>query len=496
MSTIQQARREVQRSVRRALALAQRADGPAVDVEALLWKELLATGRAMMALFFAVRAHRPRAVQYVHEGRCYELVGREDAVVGTLFGRVSYQRSVGRQVNARTAARDLPLDRELGLPAGFTQPVVALVSQLCAMMAFGQARRLFESILGWAPSPRAVLRMVDATGGQAKPFLDQAELPEDDGEVLVIEVDSKGAPAISSGEYARRIGRRGPRGTNRRHQRRARRRARPRQRRAPGKKSKNAKMAAVGAIYTLKREADGKLEGPLNKRVYATFESHRALFEWLRTEAQRRGYGTATFNKVLFLADGSEIIWDLKAEFFPDADAALDWFHIVEKLWDAGKAICRHTRRQREALESLVGRFKRLLRSGKVSAVIDELRAALEATPATGPGNKYRRDVLARVLHHFVANEARMQYQRLRFEDLPISTGIIEGTVRHLVGMRLDGPGMRWSRDRAEAVLHLRCIMINGQWRAFESFLARQTRFRLAGQPVPTRTHDAKLKAA
>jgi len=45
-----------------------------------------------------------------------------------------------------------------------------------------------------------------------------------------------------------------------------------------------------------------------------------------------------------------------------------------------------------------------------------------------------------------------------------IRSQAVEGAVRNLVGMRLDGPGMRWSRDRAEHVLHLRCILLNGQW--------------------------------
>ena len=85
-----------------------------------------------------------------------------------------------------------------------------------------------------------------------------------------------------------------------------------------------------------------------------------------------------------------------------------------------------------------------------------------------------------------------MRYKHLRSEDLPIGSGVIEGAVRHLVGVRLDGPGMRWGRDRAEAVLHLRCVLINGAWSAFEAFLASRPAFRLRAQPVPTRTHDAK----
>jgi len=116
----------------------------------------------------------------------------------------------------------------------------------------------------------------------------------------------------------------------------------------------------------------------------------------------------------------------------------------------------------------------------------------LDETPATGPGNKYRREVLDKVVNHFAENADRMRYKQLRSEDLPIGSGVIEGAVRHLVGVRLDGPGMRWGRDRAEAVLHLRCVLINGQWSAFEAFLASRSGFRLRGRPVPARTHDAK----
>jgi hypothetical protein len=84
-----------------------------------------------------------------------------------------------------------------------------------------------------------------------------------------------------------------------------------------------------------------------------------------------------------------------------------------------------------------------------------------------------------------------MRYAELRCEDLDIGTGAVEGAVRNLVGMRLDGPGMRWGRDRAEMVLHLRCIVLNEQWEAFCSHLAGRA-LRLAPQPKPARTHDAK----
>jgi hypothetical protein len=488
--SIEEKRREVQAAFGAAYKLANEGEvGPLAVFEPALWSLSLATGRALMALWLARCSARPRPARYEHDGNTYAITGTETGEVGTRFGKVAYEGPVGRLVGWKRAARDLPLDRELGLCGGFSLLVVTTIVKLCAQMAFASARRTFLDIFAWSPSPRATLRMVDGLGAQARPFLDQAPPPEGDGEVLVIQVDGKGAPAISSREHARRRQpHRRPKSGTKRHERRERRRETPRVRRAPGKKSKNAKMAAVGVLYTLRKTPSGKLEGPVNKRVYGTFVSYRALFEWLAREAKKRGYGTTKFSKVLFVADGAEVLWDLQQEFFPDADVCLDWFHVVEKLWKAGKALHRSSRTR---LEAWISVQKKRLRSGQVQAVIDELQSILAATPRTGPGNKHRREVLTKTAAHFAKNAARMRYHAIRRQDLDIGSGVAEGAVRHLVGVRLDGPGMRWGRDRMEAVLLLRCILINGQWDDFARFLATKNRVVLRSQPIPTRPHDA-----
>jgi hypothetical protein len=87
-----------------------------------------------------------------------------------------------------------------------------------------------------------------------------------------------------------------------------------------------------------------------------------------------------------------------------------------------------------------------------------------------------------------------MRYAHWMEQDLVIATGQVEGAVRHLVGERLDCSGMRWLRGKAEAVLHLRCIELNGDWDQFESWFHRQTQTSLAtgkrhkvltNQPLP-----------
>lgn len=186
MHSVEQARQQVQKQMQQALELAASAKPRlAGDVEQALWSALLGIGQALMALYFARQAERwGLGRRYRHEGRTFEVVEHESSEAGTRFGKVAWQRPAARDVANRRRARDLPLNRELGLAGGFTLPVVLLVTRLCAQMAFASARMLFKSIVGWAPSPRAVLRMVDAAGQHAVAFCEQAEPLEEDGEVL------------------------------------------------------------------------------------------------------------------------------------------------------------------------------------------------------------------------------------------------------------------------------------------------------------------------
>lgn len=486
---IERAQRDVQGAFEDAISLAANDDGTFAAFESELWVRLLAAGRALVSLFLVRAARRPRAAAYSAGDKRYVLAGERTTDLKSRFGSVPFTRPTGRRVGNARAACDLPVDRDIGLVSGFSVGVVMDVTRLCAQQPFASARRTFKQFCNWTPSTRSTLRMVDAVGGKARGFLDDAPAPDDDGEVLVIQVDGKGAPTISSRERARRARpRRQPSGASGRHQRRSRRRETPRVRRKPGKKSKNAKVAALGVLYTLRRTDDG-LDGPVNKRVYATFTNYRTLFKWIQAEAIKRGYGTTKFTRVLFVADGADVLWRLQEEFFPGVETCLDWYHVAEKLWEAGKAIHRD---DAAAVEAWVREQKLRLLRGSFHAVTTALDAALTETPRTGPGNKYRRTILGKTLAHFDKNRMRMRYQHLRRLDLDIGSGAVEGAVRNVIGVRLDGPGMRWGLDRIERVLHLRCVLINGLWDAFAEHLAGTRDLRLAAKPVPARTHDAK----
>jgi len=485
VTTIERLERDVHSAMQVVRALSDRSTDTLTAVERDLWHSLLGVGRAIVALYLAKQAARPRACQYVHDGFAFvlDVHNRRKNEIGTRFGKVTFCRPIGRAVGMRLRA-DLPLYRELGLCSAFSLGTVTTLVQLCAVMAFAGARELFAQFHGWAPSTRATLRMVDAVGAQAKDFLDAAEAPDDDGTIIIIQVDGRGAPMISSTEHARRRQpKRKSKGTKR-LARRVRRLAHPKPRRKKGDKSKNAKVAFVGVIYTLKQMRHG-WEGPIHKRVYGTFESHEALFQRLLPIAKRRGYGR---KPSYFIADGAEHIWRNQQKYFPDATPCVDWYHVAEKLWEA--AGCLHPEGS-QALRQWVDEQLAKLRKGQIPRLLEDLAATYNAIPKTGPGNKGRRKRLFNILDYLAKHDHRMPYAELRARELDIGSGAVEGAVRNLVGLRLDGPGMRWGRDRAEMVLHLRCIVLNGLWDSFCKSLECTT-LKLAATPVPARTHDAK----
>jgi hypothetical protein len=487
-ATICRAEREVQGAVDRVRRCAEPKAGATLgSIESELWTALLALGRAIMTLWLLRCATRERPTTYEHDGMRYVLdhCARRRSEIGTRFGKVPFVRAIGRALG-RGQRADLPIDRELGLCSGFSLGTVTAVVRLCAMMAFGTARRTFEEFNEWAPSSRATLRMVDALGAEARGFLDANAVPAEDGEVLVIQVDGRGAPMITAAEHARRRAPRKSSQGTRRQARRNRRREHPRPRRGPGEKSKNAKLAFVGVVYTLRVTRSG-CEGPINKRLIATFESHDALFRWLaeHVAARRRPR-----QRIVFLADGSEHIWRLQERYFPDAEVCIDWYHVVEKLWEAGTCLFKEGTSE---LKTWVYEQKRRLRAGFILSLIADLKQAHSRISKTGPGNKARRQRLVKIIAYLDAHAHRMRFRELRDDDLDIGTGVVEGAVRNLIGLRLDGPGMRWSRDRAEMILHLRCILLNEQWDDFCRHLAPRN-LRLAAQPVPARTHDAKAQ--
>ena len=87
---------------------------------------------------------------------------------------------------------------------------------------------------------------------------------------------------------------------------------------------------------------------------------------------------------------------------------------------------------------------------------------------------KGKRKKLKAVIGYLEKRTRMMEYGKWREQDLVIASGVVEGAARYVIGERMDNSGMRWLKQRAEAVLLLRCIEVNGDWDSFWDWSQKQ----------------------
>lgn len=425
----------------------------------------------------------------------FRLSGSEPRSFNTWFGVTRYRRSYARSVEGGVG--HFPLDLELGLLGDRISPTLLVTgARLATRMSFAEARE----VLGWfvpdAPSTEVLEQAVLGLGHHTEGWFEVAPVPTSEGEVLVILFDGKCVPTAREAELTRRRGDRKskPPAASPRHRGRAARAAlTPQPRRKKGDKAKNGKQVTVVVMYTLKMEGT-LLHGPLNRRVYASFGKKKHAFAFARREAERRGFGPRTDRTVQLLTDGDPDLHRGVDEFFgakdfPNRVVTVDIVHVLEKLWDAGRA--RHPEGS-EALADWVETQEDRLYGDKVALVIDELRQWLEKIPKTGPGNKGRRTRVSDAIRYLDSRSDKMAYGTCSARDLEVGTGMVEGAVKSIVAKRCDNGGMRWIRERAQAIIQLRCVDANGHWNAFAGWALGRLRGAATANGRPERLQTKK----
>lgn len=465
---------------------------PFSDFEDGLWVRVMRLACLLVRLFLMARRERSDLKPHLADD-LYRLGDPEaQRQLQTRFGEVTYARPY---LICRAGGSGYhPLDAELGLTRdGFSPWVIQFVCRLTTRLSFAASRTVCRSAFGWSPSTEVIEKWVMGLGRHAQPFAQQKAAPPNDGEVLVIEVDGKCPPTATEEELRKR---RGPRSHAakcgcgcQRHRGQAKRKRRgSKKRRKKGDKSKNGKEVMVVVMYTLRRGDDGRLHGPINKRVWASFAGRKSAAAWARAEATKRGFGPDTTKVVQIVLDGAKGLKQNLEPLFPKAIFTLDVCHVVERLWALGHHF--HAEASEE-LKACVEEWKELVYGGREAELIERLQTLLKQVPRHGPGTKGRRQALAAQIKYLEPRLAMMRYHEWRQQDLVLASGQVEGAVRHVVGERLDCAGMRWIPGRAEALLHLRCIELNGDWDEFIAWTAGQHQAMLiARQTVLIRTNQ------
>ena len=394
----------------------------------------------------------------------------------SIFGEHRFERHVyGTRETQKIEA--VPLDARLNLPEGdFSYVLQEWDQSFCVQNPFNQSSSSVERILNLRQSVGSLERMNVAMASHVEPFrVDQETPPEGkEASIMVVAADGKGVP------MRRKEGD-----------------ARPKDPKHPkkGEKKNKKRMACVGAAYTIEpfvrnaddivnemlhEEAEKRRPKPQHKRIRADLtqevdgeevNAKDIVFGWLAEEIETRNPEAA--KPTVFLCDGEHALEDKANELLPaEVTQILDIYHSLEKLWDA--AHCFHAEGTDEA-RTFVDRRLRMLLNGDAEYVIRGLRQMKTKHDLRGSKAKTVNDV-TRYYHN---NRHRMKYDQYLAAGYPIGSGAVEGACRNLVKDRMEGSGMRWKPEGAQAMLSLRATFLNGDWDRFCVFRIDQETERL-----------------
>jgi hypothetical protein len=442
---------------------------------AALEEQVCARGRELQRLQFqahldlrAAREERRRDVTGPDGSARPRAERGRTRLLSSVFGPVTVSRIAYRAPGMPDVH---PADAELGLPPGrHSHGLRKLAAAEAARGSFGQAAAAVAARTGSRLGKRqgeeqARLAAADFAGFYASRTPPAAP----PGDVLVLECDGKGIVVLP--------------GQMRPEQQRKSRGKKPKQpdgRLSRGETRNRRRMAEAAAVFDVTpvpRSPDGIMRPPgaPGPRPRAP----RAKGKWV--PARNPGTAAAVVAAAFAEADrrdpARERTWTALADGNPhqiariQAEAAardvtvtivVDFMHVIEHLWDAAWCFCPEA--SPEAGPWVRAHAAAILAGGAAGA--GGAAAAIRAAAASaGDQLSTAKARAAAAVAAYLDNKAPfLDYPKALAAGWPISTGVIEGTCRHLVKDRMDITGARWGIQTAEAVLQLRALHANGDF--------------------------------
>ena len=341
-----------------------------------------------------------------------------------------------------------PADRELDIEKTDFSPGVRRMQAVVGQEApFDHGREQMKVLADLEVTTKSVERTAEAIGADIA-RLEQAEiqkalqldLPVMAGEpipVMYVQVDGTGVPVVKKETLGRP-------GKN------------------PGQPA-HTREAKLGCVFTQTTwDSEGyALRHPDSTTYTGAIETAEEFGRRIYAEAWRRGWGRAA--QKVALGDGADWIWNLVAEHFPGTTQIVDLYHARQHLWDVVRALHPNDSVKQKAWMKI--HQKRLLDQGKIERLVRRLRATESGNPEVAQKIRTEAD-------YFEKNAQRMRYPLFRRQHLFVGSGVIEAGCKTVIGSRLKRSGMFWTVRGANAVLALRCCLLNGR---FEDYWENRT---------------------
>ena len=341
-------------------------------------------------------------------------------------------------------ASECPLELRAGIVEGFFTPLAARMGLwVVTHLTPAEGEQLFAELGGMSPSrssldrlPKALSEKWEARRAHWESQLREQEQPPAEAAVLAVSLDGVMAPMKD-----------GARQDKRNHSRQQ------------GKPTRGpAGFREVGCGTLSHYDGAGERLRTL-RHARMPEPKKRTLKRQLVVEVEQ-AFKSQPQLRLVKVADGARDNWEFLAKELPPGEEVVDFYHAAEHL--------------RRAFGQVYGEA-----SPKAQASFEEYRhLLLKAEDGVGKvirtlayhyGRKHRSKALKQELEYFRRNRARMDYARLRAQNLPIGSGVVEAACKTLVTQRMKRSGQRWSSDGGQAILTFRALaqseLFDGAWK-------------------------------
>jgi hypothetical protein len=159
------------------------------------------------------------------------------------------------------------------------------------------------------------------------------------------------------------------------------------------------------------------------------------------------------YEELVFVCDGAVWIWKLIERHFPQAVQIVDWYHASEYLPPiAEAAFGKDTPEYHAWLDTA----RSLLWEGQIDALIHDCQLLATIPAALKPVHD--------AVSYFSNNHKRMDYARFRQQGYFIGSGTVESAGKQIAGLRLKRAGARWTETGAVSTAKARAAWLSGHW--------------------------------
>ena len=345
----------------------------------------------------------------------------------TAVGKIALAR--GYRVCRGCEAAGFPADALLGLNGFVTRRALRLICHVGASDSFDRGERTLRELTGWSVDAETVRRLCHAEAAKCRGNAAEQRA-----------VAAKFAKAVGDREIQIDAGKVNT---------------------DTGWRDVKVVSFAVrppGPPSTPEDYEQRDLPRPSVRRVSAAIEPAEDFGRRCLTEARRLGLADTT--DLTALGDGAEWIWNLAAGRFPKASQNLDVYHATEYLTDLARA--GHGGDETAVRAWSRSAQKRLVADGW-AGVCEYVHASVE----TVKDRSAFEAAYPKAANYLAGHRDRMNYAARLRQGKSIGSGMIEGTIKQMLGRRLKQTGARWKTRHVAPFVELVALDSGPEWESY-----------------------------